>query len=79
MTRDSSSISRMRCATAVTSCTISCARPRVLCAPSAVAWNVRSTALRTASTVSSVPFLSFFLLFLSFFAMARASLVPSRT
>jgi hypothetical protein len=38
-----------------------------LAAPSVVAWTVRSTALRTASTAS--PFLPFF--FLSFFAMRQ--------
>ena len=71
-TRDSSNSSRTFAAAAVTSWTSSCARPRPACAPSAVAWKVRSTALRTASTVSGAPFLSFFLLFfsLSFFAIA---------
>ena len=71
-TRDSSNSSRTLAAAAVTSWTSSCARPRPACAPSAVAWKVRSTALRTASTVSGAPFLSFFLLFfsLSFFAIA---------
>ena len=47
------------------------------CALSAVAWKVRSTAVRTAPTASA-GLLSFFDFFLSFFAMARASLVPCR-
>jgi hypothetical protein len=64
--------SRKRAAAWATSSTRS--RPR-FCAPlvlSPVAFNVRSTALRTASTgsVAPEPFLSFFFL-LSFLAMAR--------
>jgi hypothetical protein len=63
--------SRKRAAAWATSSTRS--RPRLPAppAPSLVALNVRSTALRTASTGSvwPEPFLSFF--FLSFFAMAR--------
>ena len=66
-----SSISRRRPAAPATSSTRSCARVRVDCALSAVAWNVRSTAVRTAPT-GSVPELSFFFFdfFLSFLAMA---------
>ena len=71
-------ISRTRVAAPATSSTRSCARVRVDCALSAVAWNVRSTAVRTAPT-GSVPEVSFFFdFFLSFFAMVGASLVPCR-
>jgi len=70
-TRRSSIVSRMRAAACATSSTSARVRFWVPIAPSVVAWNVRSTALRTASTASaaSEPLLSFF--FLSFFAMAR--------
>ena len=73
-TRMSSIISRTRPAAPATSSTRSCARVRVDWALSAVAWKVRSTAVRTAPTASA-GLLSFFDFFLSFFAMARASLV----
>jgi uridine phosphorylase len=73
-TRMSSIISRTRPAAPATSSTRSCARVRVDWALSAVAWKVRSTAVRTAPTAST-GLLSFFDFFLSFFAMARASLV----
>ena len=66
--------SRTRPAAPATSSTRSCARDRVDWALSAVAWKVRSTAVRTAPTASA-GLLSFFDFFLSFFAMARASLV----
>ena len=63
-------ISRTRAAAPATSSTRSCARVRVDWALSAVAWNVFSTAERTAPTASA-PGLSFFFdFFLSFFAMA---------
>ena len=70
--RSSSIVSRMREAAAATSSTRLRVRLDVVAAPSVVAWNVRSTALRTASTASaaSEPFcLSFF--FLSFLAIAQ--------
>ena len=74
----SSIVSRMRVAACATSSTSSRVRFCVPAAPSLVAWNVRSTALRTASTASAAPpaCLSFFA-FLSFFAMA-ASLISRR-
>ena len=63
-------ISRTRTAAPATSSTRSCARVRVDWALSAVAWNVFSTAERTAPTASA-PGLSFFFdFFLSFLAMA---------
>jgi uridine phosphorylase len=71
-TRMSSIISRTRPAAPATSSTRSWARVRVDCALSAVAWKVRSTAVRTAPTASA-GFLSFLDFFLSFFAMRRES------
>ena len=63
----SSIVSRMRAAAWATSSTSARVRFCVPAAPSLVAWNVRSMALRTASTASaaSEPFLSFFLFFLA--------------
>jgi len=65
----SSIVSRIRTAAAPTSSTSLRVRSWVPAAPSEVAWNVRSTALRTASTASAAPepCLSFF--FLSFLGM----------
>ena len=72
-TRRSSKLSRRRWAAEATSSSTPFPRARTGLEPSAVAWKVRSTALRTASTTSapslrSLLFLEAFLL--SFFAMA---------
>ena len=72
-TRRSSKLSRIRCAAEATSSSRLRPRSRAPSVPPVVAWKVRSTAPRTASTTSagSRP-LSFFAAFLSFLGMVAA-------
>src|SRR5215208_6330735 len=72
-TRRSSKLSRIRCAADATSSSRLRPRSRAPSVPPVVAWKVRSTAPRTASTTSagSRP-LSFFAAFLSFLGMVAA-------